>query len=76
MAKEEERRIDWSGVWKDATGLIAAHRSRLAPGASLMLVNRLVGLALPSSSKYIVDEVVIKGRGELVTKEKSLTPLA
>ena len=44
-----------------------AHRWRLALGMGLMLVNRLVGLVLPASSKYLIDEVIIKGRGELLT---------
>ncbi|MBO0783282.1 MAG: hypothetical protein J2P37_31085, partial [Ktedonobacteraceae bacterium] len=31
-----------------------------------MLISRLVGLVLPASSKYIIDEVVVKGRSELL----------
>ena len=31
-----------------------------------MLINRLVGLVLPASSKYVIDEVVVKGRRELL----------
>ncbi|MBA3711636.1 MAG: ABC transporter ATP-binding protein [Pyrinomonadaceae bacterium] len=34
---------------------------------ALMIVNRLVGLVLPASSKYLIDEVIIKQRGELLT---------
>jgi len=40
--------------------------SRLALGALLVPVNRLVGLGLPASSKYIIDEVIVKGLGELL----------
>src|SRR5215813_9919984 len=50
-------------LW-EAKELIAAHRWRLALGAFLMLVNRLVGLVLPASSKYLIDEVIVKGRSE------------
>jgi subfamily B ATP-binding cassette protein MsbA len=32
----------------------------------LMIVNRLVGLVLPASSKYLIDEVIIKHRGDLL----------
>jgi subfamily B ATP-binding cassette protein MsbA len=32
----------------------------------LMIVNRLVGLVLPASSKYLIDDVIIKHRSELL----------
>ncbi|HEX8685005.1 MAG TPA: ABC transporter ATP-binding protein [Pyrinomonadaceae bacterium] len=68
MAEEKQkRRFSPSQAWRDARELIWAHRSRLALGMGLMLVNRLVGLVLPASSKYLVDEVIIKQRGELLT---------
>lgn len=54
-------------AWQAARELIWTHRYRLALGMSLMLVNRLVGLVLPASSKYLVDEVISKGRAELLT---------
>jgi ABC-type multidrug transport system fused ATPase/permease subunit len=62
----EKTRIKLSDAWGDAKRLIIAHRSRLALGALLMLIARLFGLVLPASSKYIIDEVVAKGRGELL----------
>jgi subfamily B ATP-binding cassette protein MsbA len=37
---------------------------------ALMIVNRLLGLVLPASSKYLIDDVVVKHRAEL------LVPLA
>src|SRR5215210_873539 len=68
MAEEKKKRkISPSQAWRDARELIWAHRSRLALGMALMLVNRLVGLVLPASSKYLVDEVIIKQRGELLS---------
>ncbi|MFL6336728.1 MAG: ABC transporter ATP-binding protein [Pyrinomonadaceae bacterium] len=68
MAEEKKKRkISPSQAWRDARELVWAHRSRLALGMALMLVNRLVGLVLPASSKYLVDEVIIKHRGELLT---------
>src|SRR5687768_13013665 len=63
---EEKKKISLSQAWRDARELIWAHRSRLALGMALMLVNRLVGLVLPASSKYLIDEVIIKQRGELL----------
>ena len=43
-----------------------AHRGRLGLGFVLMIVNRLAGLVLPASSKWLIDEVVGKSRGDLL----------
>ena len=62
-----KKRITPATAWRDARELILAHRYRLALGLFLMLVNRLVGYCvLPASSKYLIDEVIIKQRGELL----------
>jgi ABC-type multidrug transport system fused ATPase/permease subunit len=67
MAEEKKKkRLTPSQAWRDARELVWAHRSRLALGMGLMIVNRLVGLVLPASSKYLVDEVIIKHRSELL----------
>ena len=68
--KEKKKRITLTGAWADARELIWAHRHRLALGLGLMIVNRLVGLVLPASSKFLIDDVIIKHRSEL------LVPLA
>ena len=70
LAKPEKKRITPAAAWRDARELIWTHRYRLALGMALMLVNRLSGLVLPISSKYVIDEVIIKHRSEL------LVPLA
>src|SRR6266852_6075583 len=67
---EQKKRLSLSSVRSDARELIWSHRYRLALGMLLMIVNRLVGLVLPASSKYLIDDVIIKHRGEL------LVPLA
>jgi subfamily B ATP-binding cassette protein MsbA len=59
-----------SAAWQEAKALIWARRGRLALGLALMLVSRLAGLVLPASSKYLVDDVIGKGRADL------LAPLA
>jgi ABC-type multidrug transport system fused ATPase/permease subunit len=66
MAEEKKKRFELSDAGREAKRLIIAQRSRLALSALLMLVNRLVALVLPASSKYIIDEVVVKGRSELL----------
>jgi subfamily B ATP-binding cassette protein MsbA len=63
---EKKKRPSLSNVWLDARDLVWAHRRRLAVGLLLMVINRLAGFVLPSSTKYLVDEVIIKHRVELL----------
>src|SRR5712671_6186722 len=69
ITKQKKKRIS-GDAWRDARELIWAHRYRLALGMTLMIVNRLAGLVLPASSKYVIDEVIMKHRSQL------LVPLA
>ncbi len=55
-----------SAAWQEAKALILARRGRLALGLALMLVNRLSGLVLPATSKYLIDDVIGKGRADLL----------
>lgn len=61
-----KKRITPATAWRDARELIYAHRYRLALGLALMIVSRLMGLVLPASSKYLIDEVILKRRGDLL----------
>jgi ABC-type multidrug transport system fused ATPase/permease subunit len=45
---------------------MARHKRSLGIGFSLMLVNRLAGLVLPASSKYLIDDVIGKQRADLL----------
>jgi ABC-type multidrug transport system fused ATPase/permease subunit len=65
---EQKKKIRWSSAWRDARELVWAHRKRLAFGAVLMLVNQSMGLVLPASTKYLIDEVIVKGRTDLLWK--------
>ena len=64
--KDAKKKIRWSEAWQEASVLVWARRGRLAIGLALMLVNRLSGLVLPASSKYLIDDVLTKGRTELL----------
>ncbi len=68
MAEEEpkKKRITFSKAWQEARNLVWQYRWRLALGAVLMIVSRLAGMVLPASSKYLVDEVIIKQRFEIL----------
>src|SRR5260370_12793 len=52
--------------WRDARALLGSHRGRLLAGFALLLVSRAAGLALPASSKYLVDEVIAKRNGAVL----------
>src|SRR6266404_5265569 len=64
--QQKKKKITPTTAWRDARELIWAHRYRLALGMFLMIVNRLVGLVLPASSKYLIDDVILKRRSELL----------
>ncbi|MDQ2973818.1 MAG: ABC transporter ATP-binding protein/permease [Acidobacteriota bacterium] len=66
ITKEKKKRITPADAWRDAKDLIWSHRYRLALGMLIMIVNRLAGLVLPASSKYVIDDVIIKHRSELL----------
>ena len=66
IKKEKKKRITPADAWRDAKDLIWSHRYRLALGMLIMIVNRLAGLVLPASSKYVIDDVIIKHRSELL----------
>jgi ABC-type multidrug transport system fused ATPase/permease subunit len=57
-----------AGAWEEARGLIWIHRKRLALGLGLMIVNRLAGLVLPTTTKYFVDDVIGKGQWDLLPR--------
>src|SRR5213594_4371114 len=55
-----------AGAWQEARVLVYAHRGRLGVGLVLLLVNRLAGLVLPSSSKWVIDRVINGHRPDLL----------
>ncbi len=54
-------------LWPDIRELIIPRRGLLAAGFALMLVNRVAGLVLPASTKFLIDDIIGKGRGEYLT---------
>lgn len=69
MAEKKKRPIT-ADAWREARELMWSHRRSLSVGMVLMLINRISGLVLPASSKYLIDDVVGKGQSRL------LVPLA
>ena len=66
IAAPTKRKVSPSAAWRDARELIWQHRYRLSLGMALMIINRLVGLVLPATSKYLIDDVVLKHKSELL----------
>jgi len=57
-------------LWPQIRALVHPRRGLLAAGCALMIVNRLAGLVLPASTKFLIDDVIGKHRVHL------LAPLA
>ena len=64
--KPEKKKVNMSRAWAEARALMWHHRRSLTIGFLLMLVSRLAGFVLPASSKFLIDEVLGKGRAELL----------
>jgi ABC-type multidrug transport system fused ATPase/permease subunit len=45
-------------AWDEARALIWKHRGRLVLGLGLMVINRLAGLVLPWTTKFLMDDVI------------------
>src|SRR6267378_5455625 len=65
-AKPEKKKLDSKRAWRETRELMARHKRSLAIGFSLMIVNRLAGLVLPATSKFLIDDVVGKHRANML----------
>jgi subfamily B ATP-binding cassette protein MsbA len=63
---QTKKKVTASAAWREARALIVARRGRLGLGLVLMLVNRLTGLVLPATSKFLIDDVIGKNRADLL----------
>ncbi len=57
-----------AGAWEEARALVWKHRHRLALGMVIMVVNRLAGLVLPWTSKFLMDDVVVGQNWDLLPR--------
>jgi ABC-type multidrug transport system fused ATPase/permease subunit len=53
-------------ILNDAMDLVRARKGRLALGLLLMTFNRLAGLVLPGTTKFLIDDVIGKGNRDLL----------
>src|SRR5437899_2324663 len=65
-SKNEKRKNAWKNL-PDVWALIKPRRGLLALGFALMAVNRVAGLVLPASTKYLIDNVITKRQVNLLT---------
>ncbi|HEY1302107.1 MAG TPA: ABC transporter ATP-binding protein [Vicinamibacterales bacterium] len=56
------------GAWEEARALIWKHRKRLVLGLGLMIVSRLCDFVLPTTTKYLMDDVIRGGNWALLPK--------
>ncbi len=54
-------------LWPDVWALIRPRRTLLAAGLVLMVINRVSGLVLPASTKYMIDDVIGKHDASMLT---------
>jgi len=64
--KNEKRKNAWKNL-PDVWALMKPRRGLLALGFVLMAINRVAGLVLPASTKYLVDNVIGKKQIQLLT---------
>jgi len=61
-----KKKIDSAAAWREFRELVWVHRRRLSIGLTLMMISRLSGIVLPALSKYVIDDVIGKGRHDLL----------
>ncbi len=66
--KSPKKPTNYTNAWAEAKFLMYHHRWNLALGFGLMLISRLAGLVLPTTSKYFIDNVVRQGQTQLLPK--------
>src|ERR1700729_2996865 len=62
---KKKKKFDWAQL-PDVIALIKPRGGIIALGFLLMIVNRLCGLVLPASTKYLLDDVMLKKQTHLL----------
>ncbi len=57
-ASDRKKSVDLKAIWPEVWKLVKPRRGILLLGFVLMLVNRLAGLVLPASTKFVIDDVI------------------
>lgn len=65
-SKPAKKKINWQSL-PEIWALIRPRKAVLALGLVLVAINRIAGLVLPGSSKYLFDNVIAKRQVQLLT---------
>ena len=65
-----------AGPWREARRLLRRHRGPLAGALLLVAINRIAAFVLPAASKFVVDEVIGRGRTNLLPPVVALVCVA
>jgi subfamily B ATP-binding cassette protein MsbA len=61
-----ERSVRLRALWPELAALMRPRRRLLAAGLVLIAINRLCGLVLPASTKFLIDDVIGARRADLL----------
>src|SRR6266404_5820846 len=73
---KKSARETWRAAWPEVWALMKPRRGLLALGLLLMVVNRVSGLVLPASTKFLIDDVIGKRNTQLLLPLVGLVLLA
>ncbi len=66
MEKKSAKPVNLKALLPEVWALMRPRRGLLALGGVLMVINRVCGLALPLSTKYLIDNVIRQGQMHLL----------
>ena len=66
MTDKKKKNVSREVVWREARELMWRHRRYLWIGFALMLVSQVARFVLPTSTKFLVDDIIGQGRRELL----------
>jgi subfamily B ATP-binding cassette protein MsbA len=67
MAEGGRKKVNFANVRAEARQIVRDHRRTLALGLGIMVINRLAGLVIPATPKFLIDDVIGDNRPELLT---------
>jgi ABC-type multidrug transport system fused ATPase/permease subunit len=65
--ERSKKPVDYRSLLPDIWELVKPRRSLLAAGLVLMVINRICGLVLPASTKFLIDDVIGQHHANLLT---------
>ena len=76
MPDQPKRKLDKKALLRDALDVVWTARRRLVIGLPLMLVNRLAGIVLPWTTKWLIDGYITHHRTDLLLKIVTVAGIA